>query len=33
LRGDYPEWSISISLDDILTDLAREPRQTSVASR
>jgi CDP-paratose 2-epimerase len=32
-RGDYPGWSLSVSLDDILTDLAGEGRQSSVASR
>ena len=32
-RADYPEWNVSVSLDDILEDLAGADRQSTIASR
>lgn len=32
-RADYPKWNVSVSLDDILEDLAGADRQSAIASR
>ena len=32
LRGDYPEWDVRVSLDDILGELVRPPRSAGSSS-